>query len=128
MSDSTPPLQLEGRALVDAVVGYALEKKAEQIALFDVHARSSLSDWVVICQGDNPQHAMAIADAIIRGLKSSHTIAWQQEGLEDGRWIVIDYLDVIVHILLPRLREYYNLEALWDSTTRIDIDESGHAS
>ena len=75
--------------------------------------KSGAADWFIICQADNTSHTSAIADGVIKALKEKHTSPWHQEGLEDGRWALIDYTDVIVHVMLPELREFYDLESLW---------------
>ena len=104
---------LGGKKLVDAIILILQEKKAEEIVIIDLHAGHGTSDFFIICQADNTAHTHAIAEDVIKSLKTYHTYPWHQEGLEDGRWILIDYTDVVVHIMLPELRSYYDLESLW---------------
>jgi len=107
--------QLAGRELVDSIVEHAQSKKAAGITVLDVRGTSTVSDWLVICQGENPIHNRAIYDTVAVELKKQKTSPYLYEGHEEGRWIVIDYVDVVVHVLMPHLRKYYALEDLWKS-------------
>jgi ribosome-associated protein len=109
---------LKSRELADLTAKLADSRKAERITLIDATGSSDMADWFVICEGDNFAHNRAIADAIIDGLKKVKVSAWHAEGLIEGRWVVLDYSDVVVHIMLPDLREYYALEELWPQAPR----------
>ncbi|MDR0307442.1 MAG: ribosome silencing factor [Chitinispirillales bacterium] len=108
---NTPPLS--GRQLVDSVIQSLEEKLAEKIVVIDMNGTSGAADWFIVCQGDNTSHTSAVAGGVIKALKEKHTHPWHQEGVEEGRWALIDYTDVVVHVMLPELREFYNLESLW---------------
>ena len=105
---------LGGTALVDVILEALGEALAEEITTIDLREKQVASDWFIVCQGDNTVHTRACADRVLDRLTGLHTRPWQKEGLEDGRWILLDFSDVIVHIMLPDLREYYRLEELWD--------------
>lgn len=104
---------LFGKELVDAIVKEAQDKLAEKIVIIDLQGVPGSADWFIICQGDTTVHNRAIFDGIVNGLIERGTHPWKQEGEEDGRWILIDFSDVLVHIMLPELRSYYDIEALW---------------
>jgi ribosome-associated protein len=105
---------LAGKELVDAVVSVLEEKLAERIAVIDLRKVSAAADWFVICSGDNTSHTAAVANEVIGALKQRHkTAPWHYEGIEDGRWALIDYTDVVVHVMLDDVRRYYDLESLW---------------
>jgi ribosome-associated protein len=107
-----PPLA--GEKLVDAIVQSLEEKLAERITVIDLRKVSAAAEWFIVCQGDNTAHTSAIADGVIDILKDKHsTRPWHHEGLEEGRWALIDYTDVVVHVMLPEVRKFYNLESLW---------------
>ena len=116
---------LSGKELVDIAVEKALEKKAENIVIFNPGYKSGIAEWFLICQGGNVIQNKAITDAILVGLKDKKTVPWLKEGHEEGRWILLDYSDVIINILLPELRDYYELEKLWEDFPRIDISDDG---
>lgn len=110
--------KLYGKDLVDLVVKSATDKLSEKITTIDLTEKNGSADWFVICEGDNIMHTQAIADEIIDAAEKKHTAPWHVEGKEDGRWVLIDFSDVVVHVMLPEIREFYNLEELWDSNVK----------
>jgi ribosome-associated protein len=112
---------LFGKELVDAIVEEAKANLAEKIVVVDLQGIPGSADWFVICQGDTSVHNRAIFDGIVDGLIEKGTRPWKQEGEDEGRWILIDYSDVLVHIMLPELRSFYDIEALWAGGAKTDI-------
>jgi ribosome-associated protein len=112
MSDTNAP-GLEGKALAEKAAEKAMEKKAEDMVLIDLRGTAAVADWFLVCQGTNPIHSRAIASAVERGLRDLGAKPWKEEGTVEGRWILLDYVDVVVHIMLPEVREFYELEHLW---------------
>jgi ribosome-associated protein len=103
----------------------ALDRKAVEIVLLDVAEISYLSDYFVMMTGYSKVQVRAIADAV----EGQVEIEWQRrprttEGKAEGTWILQDYGDVIVHIMMPREREFYNLEAFWGHAERIFMPNS----
>jgi ribosome-associated protein len=92
---------------------YALTKKAENITLIDLKPVTSMADYFVVCHGQTDIQVKAIADAIIDGLRGEGERPWHKEGLEHCRWVLLDFVDVVVHIFLEETREFYGLERLW---------------
>lgn len=113
------------RELADCIAQCADSRKAEQITFIELTGFSDVADWFVICEGDNLAHNRAIADAIIDGLNKREITAWHVEGMTEGRWIVLDYVDVVVHIMLSSVREYYTLEELWPKAKVLRMDCHG---
>ena len=109
---------LFGKELVDAIVNEAKANLAEKIVVVDLQGVPGSADWFIICQGDTSVHNRAIFSGIVDGLIEKGTRPWKQEGEEDGRWILIDFSDVLVHIMLPELRSYYDIETLWAEGTK----------
>lgn len=105
---------LKGTELVDYIVEKAQEKKAENIVIINLSEYSGIADFFIICEGDNTVHTKAIADIIVEKLSLQKTEPWHIEGHEEGRWILIDYSDIIVHVMIPELRDYYQLDKLWE--------------
>jgi ribosome-associated protein len=97
-----------------AVAGYAADRKALDIIQLDLRGIIGYTDYFVICSGRSDRQTKAIHDAIYHGMKSDHaTLPQRVEGLSQARWILMDYLDVVVHVFTPETREYYRLEQLW---------------
>ena len=100
--------------LARAVADYAADRKALDILQLDLREMIGYTDYFVICTGRTDRQTKAIHDAIYQGMKSEHrTLPQRVEGLAQARWILMDYLDVVVHVFTPDTREYYRLEQLW---------------
>jgi ribosome-associated protein len=100
--------------LLGEIARYAAGKKAGDIVELDLREVLSYTDWFVVCTGNTERQTKAIHDGVLEGCKREHgTLPRRVEGLSRGDWILMDYLDVIVHIFTPAMREYYRLEQLW---------------
>ena len=97
------------------------DKKGENTVILNVKGLSPITDYLVVTSGNVPTHTQAIADEILKNLKDLGEIPLNVEGLSEGRWIVLDYGDVIVNLFIPELREYYNLEWLWADAPRVNL-------
>jgi ribosome-associated protein len=97
-----------------AVAQYAADRKALEIVQLDLRGIISYTDYFVVCTGRSDRQTKAIHDAIHQGMKDEHGLLPRRvEGLPQARWILMDYLDVVVHVFTPETREYYRLEQLW---------------
>ena len=105
--------ELEGRELVDHIVEAAADKKAIDIRVLDVGEIVGYTDFFVICSGNTERQAKAIYDGIHQELKRSGVLPRRVEGERQAHWILMDYLDAVVHIFTPDARSYYRLEQLW---------------
>ena len=93
---------------------YAEEKKAADIVELDLRGASAYTDYFVVCSGNTERQTKAIHDAVHLGLKRDHgLLPHRVEGAGEGRWILMDYLDVVVHVFTPETRGFYRLEQLW---------------
>jgi ribosome-associated protein len=100
--------------LAREIVEFAADRKAIDIVQLDMRGMIGYTDYFVICSGRTERQTKAIHDAIYEGLKSTHRrLPERVEGLPGGRWILMDYLDVVVHVFVPDTRDYYRLEQLW---------------
>jgi len=98
---------------VNRIAALAHSKKAEGVVSIDLRGLSPACDFFVICEGTSDVHVRAIADAIEDGLLESGEKAWHLEGREGGRWVLLDYINVVVHVFDGETRDYYQLERLW---------------
>jgi ribosome-associated protein len=100
--------------LADLVAGYAADVKAIELVELDLRGVIGYADYFVICTGNTDRQTKAIHDRIHERMKKDHGILPRRvEGLTEARWILMDYLDVIVHVFTPDAREFYRLEQLW---------------
>ncbi len=100
----------DSKQLSVKIAQLALEKKAENVIVLDVHDITSITNYFLICSADTDVQVKAIADNIRRG--TDHK-PWHMEGYEQLHWVLLDYIDVVVHIFLTMERNYYKLESLW---------------
>ncbi len=98
--------------LARKIVELAASKKAEEITLLDLHKLTSITDFFIICTGNSDVQVKAISDAIVEGMKSE-VKPWHIEGRENLRWVLLDFVDVVVHIFHREARDFYQLERLW---------------
>ncbi len=106
--------ELTPEAVAAIVAELASDRKALDIVSLDLRSVAGFADYFVICTGRTDRQTRAIHDGIHYGLKTEHGLLPRQaEGVTEGRWILLDYLDVVVHIFTPETREFYRLEQLW---------------
>jgi ribosome-associated protein len=115
-----PVITSQERALKTAA--FALDKKAIDVKILDISRISSIADYLMLATGTSDKQVQAIADSVRSGLKK-YGKALDIEGAREGKWIVIDYGDVIVHIFVEELRRYYNLDELWGQAPLLEIPE-----
>lgn len=102
----------------------ALDRNAGDGVVLDLRGLSDASDYFVVLSGDSDVHTRAIADSITDRLESEEgETPAGVEGRSAGRWILLDYIDIVVHVFLPRVREFYQLERLWGDAPRALLEE-----
>jgi ribosome-associated protein len=101
----------------------AIEKKAQDPVLLELKGITSFTDYFLLCSGKSDRQVQAIAQAIEEALKKRGIQPLGQEGMREGRWILIDYEDVVVHIFLEPVRKFYDLEGLWIDAPRVDLQK-----
>ena len=102
------------RPLVQVVEGALDEMKAVNVRVLDVQKLTDIADTMIIASGNSDRHVRSIADRIVEHAKKAGFRPMGVEGERDGEWVLVDLQDIIVHIMLPRVREFYRLESLWD--------------
>jgi ribosome-associated protein len=108
--------------MASAVAELASDRKALDIVQLDLRGMIGYADYFVICSGRTDRQTRAIHDAIHQGMKARHALLpGRVEGLAEARWILLDYLDVVVHIFTPATREYYRLEQLWGEAPSLAV-------
>ena len=120
----TPPRskqKLNGQKLLKAVAEAAASKKAIDMVGLDLSGLDGVADFFFICSGSSEPQVKAIAEAIEDQLRPLGAKPWHVEGHEFRRWVLLDYVDVVVHVFHEKTREYYLLERLWGDARRIEI-------
>jgi ribosome-associated protein len=107
-------VQMSPEEVAAAVAQLAGDRKALDIVQLDLRGMIGYTDYFVICTGRSERQTKAIHDAIYEGMKSQYgRLPQRVEGVSGARWILLDYLDVVVHVFTPETRAYYRLEQLW---------------
>ncbi len=124
MSKTAKPRQRPGEALIELVVDVLDDLKAEAITCLDVRHLTSVTDSMIIANGRSARHVRGIAAALVERCKENDHRPIGVEGEDGGNWILIDLAYVVVHVMQPTVREFYDLEKLWDIERLEDAEES----
>jgi ribosome-associated protein len=109
------------------VAAIADEKLAEDIVALDMRGLVAYTDFIVICTARNERQAKAVHDEVYARLKSDGLLPDHVEGERQARWVLMDYLDFVLHVFVPEARDYYRLEALWGEAPRLELSLAGAA-
>lgn len=110
--------------LIEIISEALLEKKAEEIVILDVHELTTLADKFIICHATSDVQIKAIADNVSRQTgEQLQEKPWKEEGRETRRWVILDYVNVVVHIFKRELREYYALEKMWNDAEITKVED-----
>jgi len=105
--------------------GAALDKKALDPVVLDIRRLSSVADFFVILTGTSDRHVQAVAQNVMEAFDALGIALLGEEGLRDGKWVLLDYGEVVVHVFLEPVRDYYDIERLWIDAPRLDLNEPG---
>lgn len=118
---------LQGKKTATTAAKAVTEKSAARVSVLDVTGLVGYTDFVVICQAQSDRQCRAIADHVIATMKAAGQRPFVTEGYDAGRWILVDFSDVIVHIFLTEVRDFYDLDGLWVDAPRVTGWEETHA-
>jgi ribosome-associated protein len=111
------PAQERASPLQKAVTTALEDMKAVNVRVLDVRGLTDIADTMVIASGNSDRHVRSIAERVVEKAKEAGYRPLGTEGARDGEWVLVDLQDLIVHVMLPRVREFYGLEHLWESGT-----------
>lgn len=114
-------MRFEPREMALRIAEAAEERRAQELAILDMRGLMTICDYFVICSGRSRQHVDAIGEEIEDQMSAAGIEPRHVEGIPDSSWVILDYLDVVVHIFEPEAREFYNLEGLWHDAARIEV-------
>ncbi|MCI5119157.1 MAG: ribosome silencing factor [Candidatus Electrothrix sp. AW2] len=103
----------------------ALDTKAEDLVILDVHATSSFTDYFIVMSGRSTRHVQGLAEAIESELRSKRVTSQHAEGLKEGLWVLLDFGDIVAHIFYKDERTFYDLEGLWHDAPRVELKKLG---
>lgn len=109
-------------AEVAVAVEAALERNAREPVLLDLRGLSDVTDWFLIASGDSDTHTRAIAENIMERMRESGFRPTGVEGKAGATWILVDYVTLVIHVFLPRVRDYYELERLWGDAPAVAVE------
>jgi ribosome-associated protein len=104
------------------IAALAQEKLARDLVVLDLRPASAFTDFFVIATAANPRQAKAVYDAVYAGMKEQGLTPSSTDGLQQGSWVLVDYLDVVLHVFSPEAREFYRLEDLWGDVPQLELE------
>ncbi len=107
---------------VKEIASEVIGNKGEDVVILDVKGLSSLADYFIISHGLSTRHVQGMADKMRRALRKKGIRCVGLEGEKEGKWILMDYGDVVVHLFYGPVREFYDLEGLWSQAPRMDVE------
>lgn len=110
------------RNLAKKIAAFAHSKKAHAVTIMDLRKVTDMADFFVVCSAESDVQVKAIADAVTDGTETLGISAWHREGLSLRQWVLLDYVDVVVHVFHREARKYYALEKLWGDA-KIEVVE-----
>jgi ribosome-associated protein len=120
-----PKAKRKERPLATVVTDALDDLKGQQITVLDVRHLTDVTDTMVVASGRSDRHVRALADTVVEKCREAGVRPIGVEGEKTGEWVLVDLGDVVVHLMLPRVREFYNLEKLWDLGGRTEAVELG---
>jgi len=115
---------LTPRNLAKKIAQFALSKKAFDVTIMDLRKITDMTDFFVICSADSDIQTKAIADAVAEGTEKLGIPPWHSEGLSQRRWVLLDFVDVVVHVFHKETRKFYGLEKLWGDAAVETVEDS----
>jgi ribosome-associated protein len=111
--------------LVQRAARSCADHKADRVVILDLHGVSDMTDYFVIASGTSDTHVRALAHHVIEELAAVGQRPYHEEGLTKGRWVLLDYVDFVVHLFHPTLRDFYQLERLWGDAESVPVQAQG---
>ncbi|MBD3383863.1 ribosome silencing factor [candidate division KSB1 bacterium] len=115
---------LKSKELADHVAQAVLEKKATDVIIMDISTLTSMADYFVVCTVDSDIQSKAVVEHVLEKLRQYRIKPWHSEGRMSYQWVLVDFVDVVLHVFLPEKRKFYNLERLWGDAVIKEIKDS----
>lgn len=121
VADTTLAAAAEVETRARRIAGLLEDKKGIDIVLLDLRQVTDTTDFFVLCSGTSDLHVKALAEEVCDQMRLSGQGPWHVEGYESRRWVLVDFVDIVVHIFRQEIREFYALERLWGDAVRISV-------
>jgi ribosome-associated protein len=122
MAASAQPSSFNSSELAQRAAAILLERKANDVVLLSLKGVSDMTDYFLIASGTSDTHVRSLGSSVMEDLKKdTGQMAHHVEGLSQGRWVLLDYVDFVVHVFHPTLRSFYQIERLWADAERVPI-------
>jgi ribosome-associated protein len=125
MNDSVPPKPQSSAASAHRAAALCADLKANDVVILNLSGVTDMTDHFVIASGTSDTHVRAIAEHVMEQMKKEGVPVHHVEGLTQGRWVLLDYVDFVVHLFHPALRQFYQLERLWGDADVVAFDAQG---
>jgi len=124
MATTLPTLAASGRA-AQLAAQLCLDMKANDVLLLNLRGVTDMTDYFVIASGTSDTHVRSVGERLMAELKKQGYSVHHSEGLQQGRWVLLDFVDFVVHIFHPTLRSFYQLERLWSDAEVVTVEQQG---
>ncbi len=98
-----------------------VDNKAQDVVLLDLHGVTDMTDFFIVATGTSDTHVRSVAQKVVDGMEAAGLKAYHVEGAESGRWVLVDFVDFVVHVFHPAMRSYYQIERLWGDAPAVAI-------
>ena len=115
---------MNSKQLANKIAGLIFNKKGFDVKILDISPLTTMTDYFVICSADSDTQVKAISDEVDKKLRDDGIKCWHTEGYKSLSWVLLDYVDVVVHVFKTDAREYYNLEKLWGDANIVNVEDS----
>lgn len=123
-TSTSPHKSADTEKLINAITEGLMQIKAKNIVLLDVRELTTLTDYFIVCHGSSDTQIRALANSVTEKVKEElGENVWKQEGMDARRWIILDYVNVVVHIFNEEKREYYGIERMWNDAVITEIND-----
>ena len=119
---STTSTTSNSLALAQRAAQVAIDNKAQDVVLLDLRGVTDMTDFFLIASGTSDTHVRSVGEHVMAELKKDGSPAHHVEGLEKGRWVLLDFVDFVVHVFHPTLRNFYQLERLWADAEEVPLE------
>lgn len=119
---------MESRELAEYCASLCLDKKAQNVIILDLRDQTTIADYFIVASGSSQPQVQTISENVLRSLRKFGHKPLREEGVQDGRWALIDLGDIMVHVFQEQMREFYDLEGLWQEAPRMRVEDGPSTS